>query len=103
MQAAHNVELGDRFAPSFARPLPHFFERHRVGARVLGLFSERAQPATGHANVGRVDVPVYVVISAVAVHPLAHDVGQIAYRENIGGAVQRGAVVEVETFSRLDF
>ena len=35
MQAADDVELGDRFAPAFARAMPHLFERHGVGLGVL--------------------------------------------------------------------
>ena len=91
MQSADNMELGDRFAPAFPRAMPHFFERHGIGLGIAHALSERAQPATRHAHVRRIDVAVDVEIGGVAVHALAHQVGHIAERQNIGGAIKRHA------------
>ena len=78
MQPAHDVKFGDGFAPAFARALPHLVERHGVSLGIAHALAEGAQPATGHAHVGGVDVAVDVEISDVAVQPLAHQVGQVA-------------------------
>ena len=94
MQAAHDVELGDRLAPALAGALPHLFERHGVGLGIAHALAEGAQAATGHADVGGVDVAVHVEIGDVAVKPLAHQVGQVAERQDIGGAVERHTVLE---------
>ena len=104
MQAADDVELGDRFASS-PRPArcPDLVERHRVRLRIARLLAERAEPAAGHADVGRIDVAVDVEVRDVAVQPLAHDVGHVAERQDVGGAVQRHAVVEDSRSPRLDF
>ena len=56
MEAAYNVELGDRFRPAFPCPVPDFFERPGVGFGIFGFLSERAELATGHADIGGVDV-----------------------------------------------
>ena len=86
MQPAHDVELGDRLAPALAGALPHLFERHGVGLGIAHALAEGAQPATGHAHVGGVDVAVDVEISDVAVQPLAHQVGHVAERQNVVSA-----------------
>ena len=94
MQPAHDVELGHRLAPAFAGAVPHFVERHGVSLGVAHALAEGAQPATGHADIGGVDMAVDVEIGQVAVQPLAHQVGQITHRQDIGRAVERHAVVE---------
>src|ERR1017187_2486243 len=101
MQAAHNVELGDRLAPALARALPHLFERHGVGLGIAHALAESAQAATGHADVGGVDVAVHIEIRNVAVEPLAHQVGQVAECQDVGSAVEREAVFEGEPLARL--
>ena len=78
MQSADDVELGDGFAPALAGAMPHLFERHGVGFGIAHALAEGAQPATGHAHVGGVDVAVDVEVGHVAVQPLAHQVGQVA-------------------------
>ena len=101
MQAADDVEFGDRFAPALAGAMPDLFERHRVRLGIAHPLAEGAQPATRHANVGRIDVAVDVEIRGVAVQPLADDVGQVAERQDIAGAVERQAVLEREPLARL--
>jgi hypothetical protein len=71
-----------------------------VAGRVL-LAAEGAQAARGDANVGVVDVPVDVEVGDVAVHALAHVIGQPADRQNVAGAVERNAVVEAEALPRV--
>ena len=94
MQPAHDVELGDGLAPAFAGAVPDLFERHGVGLGIAHPLAERAQPATGHAHVGGIDVAVDVEVGDVAVQALAHQVGQVAERQDVGGAVERHAVLE---------
>ena len=101
MQAADDVKFGDRFAPALAGAMPDLVERHRVRLGIAHLLAERAQPATGDANVGRIDVAVDVEVRGVAVQPLAHDVGQVAERQDVGGAVQRDAVLERQPLARF--
>ena len=99
VQSADDVKLRDRLAIPVARRFPRLLERHGVGARVLGPFAERAQPATRHANVGGVDVPVDVEVGDVAVQPLAHQVGHITHRQQVRCAVERQAVFVIEAHS----
>ena len=101
MQPADDVELGDRLAPALAGAVPDLFERHGVRLGIARLLAERAQPATRHADVGRIDVAVDVEVGDVAVQPLAHEVGQVAERQDVAGAVQRQAVLEATAARRL--
>ncbi len=96
MQSADDVELRDRFAPAFARAMPHFIERPGVGLGILRPLAERAQLATGHADIGRIDVAVHVEPGDVAVLALAHQVGHVAERQNIGAFEKRDAVFEIQ-------
>jgi hypothetical protein len=83
--------------------LPGFFERHGVGAFTSLSPSERTQAAGRNADVGRVDVPVHIEVGNIAVHALAHMIGQPAYRENIRGAVQGHAIVIIKTLASENF
>src|SRR5581483_410249 len=96
MQAADDVELRDCFAPPFAGAMPNLFERHRISARVPGLFAERAEPAARHANVSRGDMAVDVEVRYIPVQPLAHDVGQVPETENIRRPVKSEAIFVTE-------
>src|SRR5438270_6405355 len=99
MQSADDMKLGDRFAISLARAMPDFLQRHGVRVRVLGALSEGAEAATGHANVGGIDVPVDVEVSLVAVQSLPDYIREIAEPQKIGRAVQCDAVVEGQPLS----
>jgi hypothetical protein len=66
--------------------------------RIALLASEGAQLAGRHANIGGVDVPVHVEVRYVAMHPLAHMVGQPAHGQHVRRSVKHNAVVEVQPF-----
>ena len=78
MQAAHNVKFRHRFGPADSRRLPDLFERHGVRIRIFRTFAKGAKPTTGHADIGRIDVPVDVEIGTVAMKPFTHQVGHVA-------------------------
>ena len=103
MQASHDVELGHRLAVAGGRCLPGLLERHRISARSIFLAAKGAEPASGNANVRWIDMPVDVEVRNVAMHPLAHQVGQPANRQNVSGAIEVDAVVEAETLFRHHF
>src|SRR5579871_1430767 len=94
MQAAYDVKLGDGFRPAFASAMPNFFERPSISFGILCALSESTQLAARYANIGRIDVPVYIEPSYVAVHPLTDQVRHVADREDIRGTVERHAVFE---------
>ena len=102
MQAAHDVKLRDRLAPSLAGVPPHLFERHGVGLRVVHALPEGAQAAARHADVRGVDMAVDVEIRHVAVLALAHQVGHVAHPQDVAGTVQRHAVLERQPLACLD-
>src|SRR5439155_19400209 len=89
MQAADDVELGDCLAVAGGSRLKCFFECHRVRAGSISLSTECAQPARSHTHVRRIDVPVYVEVSFMAMHPLANMVRQPAHGKNVTGTVER--------------
>ena len=99
MQSADDVKLGDGLTPALAGAMPHLVERHGVGLGIAHPFAEGAQAATGHADVGGIDVAVDVEVRLVAVQALADQVGEIAHREDVGGAVERDAVFERKTLA----
>ena len=80
MQAADDVKLGDGFGVTGAGRGPDFLQRHGVRAGNVFLAAEGAQAASGHADVRVVDVAIDVEVGEVAVHPLAHMIGQPADR-----------------------
>src|SRR5947208_29812 len=86
MQAAHNVELGDRVGISRSRRLPGFFQRHGVGTFTAVLTAESAEPAGRDANVGGINVAVDVEVSDVTVQTLAHLVGQPSDGQHVARA-----------------
>ncbi len=103
MQAAHDVELGDRLGVSGCRGLKSLFQRHRVGAGCVLLSSKSAQAACRHANIRGIDMAVDVEIRLVAMQALAHRVCHPTHGENIAGPVQSKRVVGVETLTGKNF
>src|ERR1700722_2640833 len=100
MQTADDVELRHRLAVAGGCGLPGLFESHGVGAFGALLAAKGAKPACGYANIGRVDMPVDIEVSKVAVHALAYVVGQPAHCQNVLRTVERDALVEIETLAR---
>ena len=96
LQAADDVELGHRLGVAGGCRLPGLFQRHGVAGRVALLAAKGAQPAVGHANIGGIDVAIDVEVGHIAVHPLAHMIGQPAHRQHVGGAVEHQTIVEVQ-------
>ncbi len=87
MQAVDHVHLGERLIVAHAQLLPCVFERHRVGTRIARPQTrERAEQATSHTDVRRFDANVVVVVSQVAVAPLALAIGQGGHLEQDRGA-----------------
>src|SRR5258708_14874822 len=87
VQPADNVELRNRFTVTGSRGLERLFEGHGVSAGRIFLAAESAQPASGNADVGRINVAVYVEVRLVAVHALANLVGKPADGQNVASAI----------------
>ena len=83
MQAADDVELGDGFGVAGGRGLPCLFKGHGVAGRVALLAAEGAELAGRHAHICGVDVAIDVEVSHVAMHPLAHMVGQPTHGKHV--------------------
>ena len=102
MQAAHDVELGDRLRITFAGALPDLFERHGVRLGIASVLAECAEAATGDADIGRIDMAVHVEIGSVAVQALADQVGQVTDGKDVTGAIKRDAVLERQPLAGFD-
>ena len=87
MQATHDMEFCYCLCPALAGDPKGFLEGHRVSGGRVGLAAEGAEPATGHAHIRRVEVPVDVEIGPLPVPFLAH----------VAGLVKRNALIETET------
>ena len=83
MQSANDVEFRNRFAVTGSRRLESFFQGHGVGAGRIFLPAEGAQPASRHAHIRGIQMTVDVEVSRVAVHSLAHMIGQPSDRQNV--------------------
>ena len=79
MQPADNVKFQRAFARALFRAGVNLFQREVVRARRVGVAAKSAELAVRHANVGRIDVPVDVVIRDVAVLSFAHVIRQPAH------------------------
>ena len=100
MQAADNVELGDSFAVSGSGGFKSLIERHSVGAGGVFLATESTQAAGCDADVGGIDVAIYVEISFVPMHALAHMIRHPPDGENIPGAIEGESIVRVQALTR---
>ncbi len=90
------MKLRDRLGIAGGRGLPCLFEGHGVAGGVALFAAEGAELAGRHADVGGVDVAIDVEVGHVAVHPLAHVVGQPAHGQHVVRAIEREAVVGAE-------
>src|SRR5260221_14020184 len=88
MQAAHNVELGDRLGVSRSRRLEGLFKRHGVSARSILLAPKRAQPARCYTDVRGINMAIDIEVRRVAMHPLAYPVGQPAHGQDVARSIK---------------
>ncbi len=89
MQSADDVKLRDRFGVAGSCSLESFLESHGVSARRFFFSAESAQTASGHTNIGRIDVAIDVEIGRIAMHSLAHGISQPSHSEDVAAAVKR--------------
>src|SRR5579864_953108 len=99
MQSAHNVEFRHSFGVTRSRCLVSLFQRHRIRARSILLPAKRAQSARRHANVRRIDMPVDVEISLVAVHPFAHRVRHPTDGKDVSGPIKSQRIIGVQALA----
>ncbi len=99
VQAADQMELRGAFAGALFGALVNFFEREGVSTRSVRVAAKRAQPAMGHADVGRIDVPVDVVIAHVPVAFFADGIRQPAHGQQARRAIERDSIVEAQPLS----
>ena len=102
MQSANNVKLGNRLAISRGCSFESLLQRHRVGSGRIFLAAESAQPASGDANIRRIDMAIHVEICLIAMHALANRVGHPAYSKNVASPVEREGVLAVKALARLN-
>src|SRR5207302_10359653 len=89
-------KLCDRFRIAGCCGLKSFVERHRICARSIFLASKSAQPAGSYADVGGIDMAIYVEIGNVAMHPLAHMICQPTHGQDIGGTIKSYGILKTE-------
>src|ERR1035437_2677672 len=72
VQSIDDVYFRQRLVAALTKLLPGILERHRVRVRVARAEPrERTEQAARHADVGRLDANVVVVVCEIAVPPLA--------------------------------
>jgi hypothetical protein len=105
VQAADDVELGDRIPTLLGRVLVNLLVRHLPGMILTFERRETTELAVVgvDADVGGIDVPVDVEEGRRAVHPLPHMIGQAAEVEDVRGleAECRVGLVQPNTIAHL--
>src|ERR1700686_2108285 len=99
MQPANNMKLRNRFAISRRRSLKSLVQRHGVSARRVLLTPKSAQPASRHANIRRINMPVDVEVSLVPMHPLANPISQPTHGKNIARPVKHKRISLVQALA----
>src|ERR1700756_2820746 len=99
MQPADNLEFCNGFAVARSSGLKRLFERHCVGAGAVFLAAKCAQTACGDADIGGINMAIDVEIGLIAMHALAHVVGQPADSEDVPGSVERKRVIRTEALT----
>jgi hypothetical protein len=102
VQPADDVDLGRAGLVCLARRGDDLLDGHLVGARFAALAVEAAKLAAQRADVRVVDVTVAVEVRAIAVQPLADEVGEPPDAVEVAAAVQRHAVRVREPFASGD-
>src|SRR5438477_7442283 len=87
VQSADNVKLCDRFAVSRCCRFERLLKRHGVGAGSALFSSESTKAAGCNANIGWIDMAVYIEVGLVAMHALANVIGQPPDGEDICRAI----------------
>jgi len=103
MQPADNMELSDRFGVTGSGRLEGFFKRHSVSARSVFLAPKCAQPASRHANIRRIDMPIDVEVRLVAMHPLTNPIGQPTHGQDVARPIKGKRIALVQAFAGKDF
>lgn len=99
MQAAHNMELRDCFRVTGGGSLKGFFQGQGVSTGGIFFSSKRAQSAGCNADIGGIDVAVYVEVGFVAVQPFPDMIGQPAQCENVAGAIKSYGIRRVQALA----
>src|SRR5438270_4059691 len=99
MKPANDMELGNRFGVSLSGDLPNLIHRHRVCLRIFCPFAERTQSATGHADVGRVDMAVDVEVGDVSVPAFPLQIRHMPQSQNVVAPIHSYAVFEAKTLA----
>ena len=102
VDAADDVDLADRLVQPLTDLGADLVQAHLVGQRVTLGTAEGAELAQVGADVRVVDVLVVDEVGAVAVLPLADDVGEVAEGEDVRVVVEATAVVQGQAFARPD-
>ena len=79
-----------------------FLKGHGVCAGRIFFSAESAKPASGNANISRINVAIDIEVSLVPMHAFADVISQPADRKNIASAVQGNSVIEVEALACQD-
>ena len=100
MQAVHHVYFGQRLVTALSKLVPGLLERHRVGAWIAWLEArKRAEQTARHADVGRFETDVVVVVSTLAVAAFAFAIGQPAYGQEVRRLEKPDAIFENQTLA----
>src|SRR5207248_458025 len=98
MQTVDDVDFGERLMGALPQLVPRLFERERVRAGIAWLQpGERAEQATGDADVRRFEADVVVVEGAGAVALLALAVREPPDHEQIATLEKAHSIGEIET------
>jgi len=102
MQSADDVQLRRPPLAGLPGPIDHRGTIHHISLGLVQVGAEGTEITSVHTHVCRVDVRIDVIISEIAVVPLAYQVGHRAEGKQIVGGFQGQAVVEAETRSGFD-
>jgi len=103
MQAADDMEFGDRFRVPGCRGLEGFFQRHGVSAGSVFLAAKSTKTAGRNTDIRRVDMAINVEVGLVSVQALADVIREPADREDVPGLIKTERVVFCEALSGQHF
>ena len=102
MQSADDVQLRRPPLAGLPGAIDHRGPIQHVSLGLVQVGAEGTEITSVHAHVCRIDVRIDVIISEIAVVPLAYQVGHRAESEQIVGGFQGQAVVEAEPLAGFD-